>query len=41
MDAITDFLGQTWVMVVMVLALLGLVGLMIYLRKKPQDDDDE
>lgn len=41
MQGITDFLGQTWVIAVMVLALLGLIGMMVFLRKKPRDDDDE
>jgi|GEM_PF-1103198 len=41
MQALTDFLGQTWVLAVMVLALLGLIGTMVFLRKKPKDDDDD
>ena len=34
-----DFLGQTWVMVGMGLALLALIGVMIFLRMKPKDED--
>jgi hypothetical protein len=34
-----DFLGQTWVMVGMGVLLLGLIGLMLYMRSRPQDDD--
>lgn len=39
MDAIMNFLGNTWVMVGMGVALLALIGLMIFLRMKPRDDD--
>lgn len=39
MGAIMDFLGNTWVMVGMGVALVGLIGLMIFLRMKPRDDD--
>lgn len=41
MNAISDFLGNPIVMVGMALLLVGLIGLMIFLRKKPRDDDDE
>lgn len=34
-----DFLGQTWVMVGMGVLLLGLIGMMLYMRSRPQDDD--
>ncbi|VTT96992.1 unnamed protein product [Gemmataceae bacterium] len=34
-----EFLGQTWVMVGMAVALLALIGLMIFLRMKPKDED--
>lgn len=34
-----DFFGQTWVMIGMVLALLALIGVMIFLRMKPRDED--
>ncbi len=39
MDAIMNFLGNTWVMVGMGVALLALIGLMIFLRMKPRDED--
>ena len=39
MNAIMDFLGSTWVMVGMGVALLALIGLMIFLRMKPRDDE--
>lgn len=34
-----DFLSQTWVMVAMGLAFLALIGVMIFLRMKPRDDE--
>jgi hypothetical protein len=39
MDAISNFLGNTWVIVGMILALLTLVGVMIFLRMKPKDEE--
>lgn len=39
MDAIMNFLGNTWVMVGMGVALLALIGIMIFLRMKPRDED--
>ncbi len=39
MDAIMDFLSKTWVMVGMGLALVALIGVMIFLRMKPRDED--
>jgi hypothetical protein len=39
MDAIMNFLSNTWVMVGMGLALLALIGVMIFLRMKPRDED--
>lgn len=39
MGAIMDFLGQTWVMVGMGVGLLALIGIMIFLRMKPRDED--
>jgi hypothetical protein len=39
MDAIMNFLGNTWVMVGMGVALVALIGVMIFLRMKPRDDD--
>jgi hypothetical protein len=40
MNAIMEFLGQTWVMVGMGVALVALIGLMIFLRMKPRDDEE-
>lgn len=34
-----EFLGQTWVMVGMGLALVALIGVMIFLRMKPKDEE--
>lgn len=34
-----DFFSQTWVMVGMGVALLALVGVMIFLRMKPRDEE--
>ena len=39
MEKIMDFLGQTWVMVGMGIALVALIGVMIFLRMKPRDED--
>jgi hypothetical protein len=39
MGAIMDFLGQTWVMVAMAVALIALIGLMIFMRMKPRDEE--
>lgn len=39
MDRIMDFLGQTWVMVGMGVALVALIGVMIFLRMKPRDEE--
>jgi hypothetical protein len=39
MNAIMDFLGQTWVMVSMGVALVALIGLMIFMRMKPRDEE--
>jgi hypothetical protein len=39
MGAIMDFLGQTWVMVGMGVALVALIGVMIFLRMKPRDEE--
>jgi hypothetical protein len=39
MDAIMDFLGNTWVMVGMGVALVALIGVMIFLRMKPRDEE--
>ena len=40
MGAITNFLGQTWVMVMMGLGLIGLIVLMVFLRMKPKDEEE-
>jgi hypothetical protein len=39
MDAIMDFLGNTWVMIGMGVALVALIGVMIFLRMKPRDEE--
>src|SRR5436190_1549698 len=39
MDAIMNFLGQTWVMIGMGVALVALIGVMIFLRMKPRDEE--
>lgn len=39
MDKIADFLGQTWVLGLMGLLLLGLIGTMIFMRMKKKDDE--
>ena len=39
MDAIMNFLGNTWVMVGMAVGLLALVGVMIFMRMKPKDEE--
>ena len=38
MQAIMDFLGNTWVMVGMAVVLLALIGLLIFLRTRPQEE---
>jgi hypothetical protein len=39
MDAIMNFLGNTYVMIGMGLALVALIGVMIFLRMKPRDEE--
>lgn len=39
MQAITDFLSQAWVLVAMVVGLLALIGVMVFLRMKPRDEE--
>jgi len=39
MGAIMDFLGNTYVMIGMGVALVALIGLMIFLRMKPKDEE--
>jgi hypothetical protein len=38
MQLITDFLGNTWVMVGMGVVLVALIGLLIFLRTRPQEE---
>jgi hypothetical protein len=38
MQAIMDFLGNTWVMVGMAVVLIALIGLLIFLRTRPQEE---
>jgi hypothetical protein len=38
MQAIGDFLGNIWVMISMGVILLALIGLLIFLRTRPQDE---
>lgn len=41
-DIITDlsnFLGQTWVLALMAIALLALIGVMVFLRMKPKEEE--
>jgi hypothetical protein len=38
MQAISDFLGNTWVMVGMGVVLVALIGLLIFLRTRPQEE---
>ena len=38
MGAIMDFLGRTEVMIGMGVALVALIGVMIFLRMKPKDE---
>jgi len=40
-DKIADFLSTTWVLAVMVLSLLGLIGVMVFIRMKKSDEDDD
>jgi hypothetical protein len=34
-----DFFSNTWVIVAMIVMLLALIGVMIFLRMKPKDDE--
>jgi hypothetical protein len=38
-DKIADFLSNPIVLGVMVVLLLGLIGLMVFLRMRPKDED--
>jgi len=40
MQAITDFLSTPWVLGVMGLLLVGLIGVMVFMRMKKKDDDE-
>jgi LPXTG-motif cell wall-anchored protein len=35
-----EFMGETWFMVVMGVALLGLIGLLLFLRNRQSSDDE-
>jgi hypothetical protein len=39
MDAVMEFLGNTWVMVGMGVCLVVLIGVMIFLRMKPREEE--
>jgi preprotein translocase subunit Sss1 len=39
MAAMTDFLSQAWVLSVMGLLLVGLIGMMVFMRMKKKDDE--
>jgi hypothetical protein len=39
MDRVMEILGNWWVMGGMLVALLVLIGLMIFLRMKPKDEE--
>jgi hypothetical protein len=38
-DRIANFLSEPLVLVVMVVLLLGLIGLMVFLRMRPKDEE--
>jgi hypothetical protein len=38
-DDSMDFFSNTWVIVAMIVMLLALIGVMIFLRMKPKDDE--
>jgi hypothetical protein len=38
-DKVADFLSTPWVLAVMVLLLLGLIGLMVFLRMRPKEEE--
>jgi hypothetical protein len=38
MDAIMNFFSNTWTMVGMAVVLVALIGLLIFLRTRPQDE---
>jgi hypothetical protein len=38
-DKVADFLSQPLVLIVMIVLLLGLIGLMVFLRMRPKEDE--
>jgi hypothetical protein len=38
-DRIANFLSQPLVLIVMIVLLLALIGLMVFLRMRPKDED--
>jgi fumarate reductase subunit C len=36
---IADFLSEPIVLIIMIVLLLGLIGLMVFLRMRPRDED--
>ncbi len=38
-DKVANFLSEPLVLIVMVVLLLGLIGLMVFLRMRPKDDE--
>jgi hypothetical protein len=38
-DKIAGFLSEPLVLIIMVVLLLGLIGLMVFLRMRPKDED--
>ena len=38
-DKIANFLSEPLVLIVMVVLLLGLIGLMVFLRMRPKDEE--
>jgi hypothetical protein len=38
-DKIANFLSEPTVLIVMVVLLLGLIGLMVFLRMRPKEDE--
>jgi hypothetical protein len=38
-EKIADFLSTPWVLILMIVLLLGLIGLMVFLRMRPRDEE--
>ncbi len=38
-DKVANFLSEPLVLIVMVVLLLGLIGLRVFLRRRPKDDE--